>query len=132
MPGSRGENSNLTSRRSPPVLNACLVLLRAGAPLPVFPLGRRRTRNAAEQKRTCIRSPVDGQCGKRVDPPLQVRDFQAIIGRETKVQCAEAWNGLPDILLACVGGGSNAIGLFHHFVVRRCCSKQLCDAGFRV
>lgn len=87
--------------------------------------GRRQRRNAAEQRRTCIRSSVDGQCGKRSRPPLQVRDFQAIIGRETKVQCAEAWNGLPDILLACVGGGSNAIGLFHHFVVRCCCSNQL-------
>jgi tryptophan synthase beta chain len=48
--------------------------------------------------------------------PMMVRDFQAIIGRETKVQCAEQWGGLPDILLACVGGGSNAIGLFHDFV----------------
>lgn len=47
----------------------------------------------------------------------QVRDFQAIIGRETKVQCREAFGGLPDVLLACVGGGSNAIGMFHDFVV---------------
>lgn len=47
----------------------------------------------------------------------QVRDFQAIIGRETKVQCREAFGGLPDVLLACVGGGSNAIGMFHEFVV---------------
>ena len=49
---------------------------------------------------------------------MQVRDFQAIIGRETKEQCRAAWGGLPDVLLACVGGGSNAIGLFHDFVVR--------------
>lgn len=47
-----------------------------------------------------------------------MRDFQAIIGRETKEQCRAAWGGLPDVLLACVGGGSNAIGLFHDFVVR--------------
>ncbi|MEQ8956834.1 MAG: tryptophan synthase subunit beta, partial [Coleofasciculus sp. C2-GNP5-27] len=48
--------------------------------------------------------------------PLLVRDFQAIIGRETRAQCYEKWRGLPDILLACVGGGSNAMGLFHEFV----------------
>ncbi len=48
--------------------------------------------------------------------PAIVREFQAIIGKETRVQCQEEWGGLPDILLACVGGGSNAIGLFHDFV----------------
>ncbi|MBV8887753.1 MAG: tryptophan synthase subunit beta, partial [Chroococcidiopsidaceae cyanobacterium CP_BM_RX_35] len=48
--------------------------------------------------------------------PMIVRDFQAIIGQETRVQCQEKWGGLPDILLACVGGGSNAMGLFHEFV----------------
>eukprot|EP00208_Stichococcus_sp_RCC1054_P008962 CAMPEP_0206150752 /NCGR_PEP_ID=MMETSP1473-20131121/38461_1 /ASSEMBLY_ACC=CAM_ASM_001109 /TAXON_ID=1461547 /ORGANISM="Stichococcus sp, Strain RCC1054" /LENGTH=432 /DNA_ID=CAMNT_0053548269 /DNA_START=134 /DNA_END=1432 /DNA_ORIENTATION=+ len=48
--------------------------------------------------------------------PMMVRDFQAIIGRETKVQCQEMFGGLPDVLLACVGGGSNAIGMFHDFV----------------
>ncbi len=48
--------------------------------------------------------------------PMMVRDFQAVIGQETRVQCQERWGGLPDILLACVGGGSNAMGLFHEFV----------------
>ena len=48
--------------------------------------------------------------------PMIVRDFQAIIGRETRAQALEKWGGLPDILLACVGGGSNAMGLFHEFV----------------
>ncbi|QDL08717.1 tryptophan synthase subunit beta [Brasilonema octagenarum UFV-E1] len=48
--------------------------------------------------------------------PMIVRDFQAIIGKETRTQSQEKWGGLPDILLACVGGGSNAIGLFHEFV----------------
>ncbi|MGB7414631.1 MAG: tryptophan synthase subunit beta [Thermosynechococcaceae cyanobacterium] len=48
--------------------------------------------------------------------PMMVRDFHGIIGRETRVQCVEHWDGLPDILLACVGGGSNAMGLFHEFV----------------
>ena len=48
--------------------------------------------------------------------PTIVRNFQAIIGRETRAQCLEKWGELPDILLACVGGGSNAIGLFHEFL----------------
>jgi tryptophan synthase beta chain len=48
--------------------------------------------------------------------PMLVRDFHAVIGRETRQQCLEKWQGLPDILLACVGGGSNAMGLFHEFV----------------
>jgi tryptophan synthase beta chain len=48
--------------------------------------------------------------------PMIVRDFHAIIGRETRAQAIEKWNGLPDILLACIGGGSNAMGLFHEFV----------------
>lgn len=48
--------------------------------------------------------------------PMIVRDFQAIIGQETRSQCLEKWGGLPDILLACVGGGSNAMGLFHEFI----------------
>ncbi|TAE55062.1 MAG: tryptophan synthase subunit beta [Nostocales cyanobacterium] len=48
--------------------------------------------------------------------PMMVRDFHAIIGQETRAQALEKWGGLPDILMACVGGGSNAMGLFHEFV----------------
>ncbi len=48
--------------------------------------------------------------------PMLVRDFHAVIGRETREQCLEKWGGLPDVLLACVGGGSNAMGLFHEFI----------------
>ncbi|MEB3224867.1 MAG: tryptophan synthase subunit beta [Synechococcus sp.] len=48
--------------------------------------------------------------------PMMVRDFHAVIGAETRLQCQEKWGGLPDILVACVGGGSNAMGLFHEFV----------------
>lgn len=47
--------------------------------------------------------------------PMMVRDFQAIIGRETKKQIIKLENRLPDYLVACVGGGSNSIGLFHPF-----------------
>lgn len=48
--------------------------------------------------------------------PQLVRDFQCIIGRETREQCLEQLGQLPDALVACVGGGSNAIGLFHPFL----------------
>ena len=48
--------------------------------------------------------------------PMLVRDFQAVIGREAKAQCLAAEGSLPDLLVACVGGGSNAMGLFHPFV----------------
>lgn len=48
--------------------------------------------------------------------PMMVRDFHALIGVETRAQCCEKWGGLPDILMACVGGGSNAMGLFYEFV----------------
>lgn len=48
--------------------------------------------------------------------PMMVRDFHAVIGQETRSQCLEKWGGLPDILMACVGGGSNAMGLFHEFI----------------
>jgi len=48
--------------------------------------------------------------------PAMVRDFQSIIGRETREQIMEAEGRLPDTLIACIGGGSNAIGLFHPFL----------------
>ena len=48
--------------------------------------------------------------------PAMVRDFQAVIGRETRSQCLAREGRLPDALVACVGGGSNAIGLFYPFI----------------
>ena len=48
--------------------------------------------------------------------PMMIRDFQAVIGREARKQILAAEGRLPDCLIACVGGGSNAIGLFHAFV----------------
>jgi tryptophan synthase beta chain len=48
--------------------------------------------------------------------PAMVRDFQAVIGREARAQMLERTGKLPDALVACVGGGSNAIGLFHPFL----------------
>ena len=57
--------------------------------------------------------------GSAVGPhpyPYLVRELQAVIGREARAQMLEQAGGLPDIAVACVGGGSNAIGLFHPFV----------------
>ncbi|ACK65796.1 tryptophan synthase, beta subunit [Rippkaea orientalis PCC 8801] len=48
--------------------------------------------------------------------PMMVRDFHHVIGQETRRQSLEKWGVLPDILLACIGGGSNAMGLFYEFV----------------
>jgi tryptophan synthase beta chain len=55
--------------------------------------------------------------------PMMVRDFHAVIGRETRRQTLATIGRLPDVLVACVGGGSNAIGLFHPFIG---------DAGTRI
>lgn len=48
--------------------------------------------------------------------PMMVRDFQSVIGKETRAQILELERRLPDYLVACVGGGSNSIGLFHDFL----------------
>uniref|UniRef100_A0A224XC15 Tryptophan synthase n=1 Tax=Hypericum kalmianum TaxID=473045 RepID=A0A224XC15_9ROSI len=48
--------------------------------------------------------------------PMMVREFHKVIGIETRKQAIEKWGGKPDILIACVGGGSNAMGLFEDFV----------------
>lgn len=48
--------------------------------------------------------------------PSMVRDFHSVIGKEAKAQCFEEENKLPDALVACIGGGSNSIGLFHEFL----------------
>ncbi len=57
--------------------------------------------------------------GSAVGPypyPMMVRDFQSVIGRETKEQILAQSNRLPDYIIACVGGGSNAIGIFYPFL----------------
>ena len=57
--------------------------------------------------------------GSAVGPnpyPTMVRDFQKVIGKEIKMQVAEKENKLPDVVIACVGGGSNAIGAFYEFI----------------
>ena len=52
--------------------------------------------------------------------PTIVRDFQKVIGEETKTQMQEAAGKLPDCVIACVGGGSNAMGMFYDFIPHGC------------
>ncbi|MEK6282062.1 MAG: tryptophan synthase subunit beta, partial [Acidobacteriota bacterium] len=61
--------------------------------------------------------------------PSMVRDFQSIIGRETRAQVLEREGRLPDVLVACVGGGSNSIGLFHPFLNDECVRMIGVEAG---
>ncbi|WP_029012105.1 tryptophan synthase subunit beta [Niveispirillum irakense] len=61
--------------------------------------------------------------------PAMVRDFQAIIGQETRAQMMEAEGRLPDMLVACIGGGSNAIGLFHDFLDEPTVKMVAVEAG---
>lgn len=61
--------------------------------------------------------------------PMLVRDFQSIIGREAKLQCLEKEGRLPDALVACVGGGSNAIGLFYPFICDHAVEMYGVEAG---
>jgi len=61
--------------------------------------------------------------------PMMVRDFQRIIGVEARQQCLDLVGRLPDALVACVGGGSNAMGLFHPFLEDESVALVGCEAG---
>jgi tryptophan synthase beta chain len=61
--------------------------------------------------------------------PQMVRDFQSVIGREARAQILEQAGRLPDALIACVGGGSNAIGLFHPFLADASVAMVGVEAG---
>jgi len=63
--------------------------------------------------------------------PVMVRDFQSVIGREARKQILEAEGRLPDLLIACVGGGSNSIGLFHEFIADESVRMIGVEAGGR-
>jgi tryptophan synthase beta chain len=72
--------------------------------------------------------------GSAVGPhpyPLLVREFQAVIGREARAQLLAASGGLPDAVFACVGGGSNSIGLFHAFLADAAVALFGIEAGGR-
>ena len=63
--------------------------------------------------------------------PTIVRDFQAVISKETKQQMLEKEGRLPDVVMACVGGGSNAIGSFYHFIEDKSVQLIGCEAAGR-
>src|SRR5262245_62629141 len=63
--------------------------------------------------------------------PMIVRDFQAVIGRETRAQCLERLGRLPDAVVACVGGGSNAAGIFYPFIADEAVELIGAEAGGR-
>ena len=63
--------------------------------------------------------------------PIIVRDFQAVISKEIKKQILEKENKLPDAVIACVGGGSNAIGSFYHFIEDKNVKLIGCEAAGR-
>jgi tryptophan synthase beta chain len=90
----------------------------------VFPVesGSKTLKDATNEAMREWMSTVEGThyiIGSVVGPhpfPLMVRDFQSVIGRETKQQCLEQFGRLPDAVVACVGGGSNAAGMFYPFI----------------
>lgn len=74
---------------------------------------------------------VLGSCMGPHPFPTIVRDFQAVISKEIKEQCMEKEGKLPDAVLACVGGGSNAIGAFYHFIEEEDVRLIGCEAAGR-
>jgi tryptophan synthase beta chain len=65
---------------------------------------------------------IIGSCVGPHPYPMMVRDFQAVIGREAREQILAYAGRLPDVVLACVGGGSNAIGIFYPFIEDEACA----------
>src|SRR6266540_2086792 len=63
--------------------------------------------------------------------PMMVRDFQSVIGRETRLQCLDEVGRLPDVVVACVGGGSNAAGMFYPLLADRSVELVGVEAGGR-
>jgi tryptophan synthase beta chain len=105
-------------RQAPNVLR----MRRLGAEVREVDTGDRTLRSAIDE---ALRDWVSGPettyylLGSAVGPhpyPWLVRTFQSVIGREARAQFGRAAGGLPDVAIACVGGGSNAIGLFHPFL----------------
>ena len=90
----------------------------------VFPVesGSKTLKDATNEAMREWMSSVEGThyiIGSVVGPhpfPMMVRDFQSVIGRETREQCLAQTGKLPEVVVACVGGGSNAAGMFHPFV----------------
>lgn len=93
-----------------------------GATVNVVDSGSRTLKDATnEAMRDWMGSVVETHyiLGSVVGPhpfPLIVRELQSVIGKEAKVQCQDAFGGEPDCIVACVGGGSNAAGIFYPFI----------------
>jgi tryptophan synthase beta chain len=106
-------------RRQAPNVQSMKML---GAELRPVTSGSRTLRDAINEAMRDWMASVDSThyiLGSVVGPhpfPLIVRDFQSVIGRETLDQCRRQIGRLPDLVIACVGGGSNAAGMFHPFV----------------
>ena len=106
-------------RRQAPNVNSMKLL---GAEVRPVETGSRTLRDAINEAMRDWMASVENThyiLGSVVGPhpfPRIVRDFQAVIGRETKAQSREQFGRLPDLVVACVGGGSNAAGMFYPFV----------------
>ncbi|HEY2786486.1 MAG TPA: tryptophan synthase subunit beta, partial [Fimbriiglobus sp.] len=105
----------------------------------VFPVesGSRTLKDATNEAMREWMSSVEGThyiIGSVVGPhpfPAMVRDFQSVIGEETKQQCLDQTGKLPDAVVACVGGGSNAAGMFYPFVDHKSVELVGVEAGGR-
>jgi tryptophan synthase beta chain len=110
---------------------------RFGATVVPVKSGDRTLRAAIDEAiRDWVSDPVGTYylLGSAIGPhpyPYLVRELQAVIGREARVQMQEHAGGLPDAVFACVGGGSNAIGLFHGFLADRAVKIYGVEAGGR-
>jgi tryptophan synthase beta chain len=105
----------------------------------VFPVesGSRTLKDATNEAMREWMSTVEGThyiIGSVVGPhpfPAMVRDFQSVIGREAREQCQELTGKLPEVVVACVGGGSNAAGMFYPFAEDRSVELVGVEAGGR-
>jgi tryptophan synthase beta chain len=97
-------------------------MLRLGAEVVPVKTGDQTLRAAIDEAmRDWVSDPAEAYylLGSAVGPhpyPWLVRELQSVIGREARAQIIDAAGGLPDAVVACVGGGSNAIGIFHPFI----------------
>jgi tryptophan synthase beta chain len=120
-------------RQKPNVLSMKLL----GAEVRPVTSGSRTLRDAVNEAFRDWMSSVENThyiLGSVVGPhpfPRIVRDFQSIIGRETRAQCLEQIGRLPDMIVACVGGGSNAAGMFYPFVPDEAVKLVGVEAGGR-
>ena len=120
-------------RQAPNVFNMRLL----GAEVRSVTSGSRTLRDAINEAMRDWMSSVETThyiLGSTVGPhpfPTMVRDFQSVIGRETRRQCLERLGRLPDTLVACVGGGSNAAGMFYPFVADSTVQMVGVEAGGR-